>query len=462
MKKIFAILLIIAMIIPLAACGSNSGGVVDTSSEAGDGTQDAGGQDTSGGVTDDGDPTALTASLKVGDKIELGSYNGEAIAWTAVCEGVGTVLLISDKVIDRRPFNDEENCFDTWKDSDIRAYLNGEFMNTAFTEKERAVIAPAELRTSTFDWENYVTLTEETEDSVFLLSYTDYARYVAPLNDFKFGVPTQAVLDAKIYMADVEDSDTIKQACGWLLRDDGDRESTNVMEVYGYNGSISLFGTDKDYSSGIRPAMWVYTDKTLADGWKNGTAEISANKELDDKIASFKVGDTVTFGSALLGDFSLGTREITWKVLDETDDAFLLFAEDIIDRYRHGDSNDESLRWATSEVREMINSDEFLDRFFDPWERAKIRLTHVVTCPSTDIWGLEPGPETDDYLFLLDREELAKYFMTEAECVCSEAYWLRNPEFVAGWFNYVDGAGRLNAYEGDHYYGLRPAMWISK
>ncbi len=92
MKKRIALLLALVMILSLAACGGSGskGG-----SEGGSENSPAG--------------TGVTADTAVGDKITMGKLDGEALTWTAAGKGVGTVLLISDKVLMRREFTGEDN-----------------------------------------------------------------------------------------------------------------------------------------------------------------------------------------------------------------------------------------------------------------------------------------------------------------------------------------------------------------
>ncbi len=433
MKKTVALLLALLFILSLAACGGKN--------------EDPG----------------VTADTKPGDGVVMGKLDGEKLHWTAVGTGVGTVLLVADNVVAYRAYNEEGNRTATWKDSSVRAYLNGEFLTGAFTDAEREMIALTGADTATFDSKTYETVNETAEDSVFLLSFSEAARYISPLEGFRFGIPTQAAAEAGIRMADVSESDTVTKACSWALRDDGETFPQNCMIIEGYSGKLSAIGDTKTNPQGIRPAMWVYTDRALAENWKNGTAELPANEALDEKIASLRVGDALSFGSATLHSAELICREVTWKVLDVSEDAVLVWSDQPLGYYKMGAENDETLRWANSEARAYINSDEFINEYFDPWERAKIRTTHVVTCGSEPEWDLDGGEETDDMLFLLDREELNKYCPDEAtRGMKDDVYWLRSPDFAAGWFDCVIASGSVDQNTAAHYYGLRVAMWIEK
>ena len=66
--------------------------------------------------------------------------------------------------------------YPTWADSDIREWLNGQFLRSAFTEREQAVILRADI--STPDYEG-IEGGPDTRDRVFLLSRTEAAAYFA-------------------------------------------------------------------------------------------------------------------------------------------------------------------------------------------------------------------------------------------------------------------------------------------
>ena len=125
MKKRIALLLALVMILSLAACGGSGG----------KGGSEGGGEENGSAVG-----TGVSAETAVGDKITMGKLDGEALTWTAAGKGVGTVLLVSDKVLMRRAFTGEDHNSATWKDSELRAYLNGEFLDSVFTEEEKASI----------------------------------------------------------------------------------------------------------------------------------------------------------------------------------------------------------------------------------------------------------------------------------------------------------------------------------
>ena len=87
-------------------------------------------------------------------------------------------MIVCDSIIANKAYDNDDN---SYKDSDVRAWLNAEFYNTAFTDLQREIIL-----TTTVD--NSVSSTgtatnpyacEDTDDKIFLLSHkevtnTDY------------------------------------------------------------------------------------------------------------------------------------------------------------------------------------------------------------------------------------------------------------------------------------------------
>lgn len=107
--------------------------------------------DEDGSPKDTPSPTATPEwifdyKVKVGDKVELGSYpylsqnpeSSEKITWIVMERNDDKAILISEKVIEYLPF--DENGGDNWGDSSLRWWLNGEFYENTFTEKEKKYI----------------------------------------------------------------------------------------------------------------------------------------------------------------------------------------------------------------------------------------------------------------------------------------------------------------------------------
>lgn len=76
--------------------------------------------------------------------VELGTFYGNPISWITHPNSDGTITLISQNVLFTAPF-DESGDYGSnlWAESDIRKYLNGEFLE-CFTTEEKSIICQTE------------------------------------------------------------------------------------------------------------------------------------------------------------------------------------------------------------------------------------------------------------------------------------------------------------------------------
>jgi len=127
------------------------------------------------------------AALKPGDIIEFGSYeqdnitgNGpEPIEWQVLDVDGDEAFLLSVHSLDGKKFNETRKVPLSWPESDIRAWLNGDFMGSAFTEDEIAALVTVNTEPDS-----------ETEDLVFLLSEEELKQYF-PKEEERICEPTE-------------------------------------------------------------------------------------------------------------------------------------------------------------------------------------------------------------------------------------------------------------------------------
>ena len=118
------------------------------------------------------------SNYKKGEIIEYGSYpygeNGEKrpLEWVVIESTDKAALLITRNAIDTRPYKkklastDDERRYDcAWKNSDARSWLNEEFIFSAFSEEERAMIVPTKTEIDCLD-------------KAFYLSYNEFHSYM--------------------------------------------------------------------------------------------------------------------------------------------------------------------------------------------------------------------------------------------------------------------------------------------
>ena len=190
--------------------------------------------------------TSLSSSLQavyvnkeIGDRFEFGRYpqeaNGEEkpITWRVLERDQSSLLVISESGLDSKPFN-KEFVDITWADCTLRAWLNDEFINKAFCNRERSLIKTSKLVNNAGP---------STEDLLFSLSEDEAGRLFSGDNDRICKSTAYAIKNG---------ADTYNYNAWWWLRsrcDDGGR-AAGVSTV----GRIS--SGDVDYSSGcVRPAL---------------------------------------------------------------------------------------------------------------------------------------------------------------------------------------------------------------
>lgn len=110
--------------------------------------------------------------------------------------------------------------YPTWADSDIRGWLNGEFLQDAFTEQEQTIIQQTKLSTPSYEG---IDGGSDTWDKVFLLSRGEAADYFTGSAD-RLVKPTAY---ARAMGADVAGENG---CCWWWLRTPG---------TYSYDGTFT-------------------------------------------------------------------------------------------------------------------------------------------------------------------------------------------------------------------------------
>ena len=201
----------------------------------------------------------LSSKAKAGDTVYFGSYeqdgneeNGaELIEWLVIDEQDGKILLISRYGIEAKAFHDSsEEVY--WEGSSLRAWLNGEFMEKAFSDADQSDILQTTLMNSQFDTqddsERPAMEISKTRDRVFLLSEEELEQYFES-QDSRLCEPSTVVSNSGIKI--------LNGRCSWWLRSSNMKKDGTAQAVSGTNGNI------EDLSCGlvnvVRPAMWIRT-----------------------------------------------------------------------------------------------------------------------------------------------------------------------------------------------------------
>ena len=201
------------------------------------------------GVTDLG-------AAKAGDYVVFGSYeqdhntdNGkEPIEWLVLAREEDRLLVISRYALDSKQYNQGVNGV-TWETCTLRAWLNRDFLNAAFSADEQAMI-PTVTVPADKNPEYKTDPGNATQDKVFLLSFgeagvyfADYSRACSPT---AYAIARGAKTRYNGY-----------GSCMWWLRSPGTMQVSAASVRF--DGSIQHFNDYYAHKHGlaVRPAMWI-------------------------------------------------------------------------------------------------------------------------------------------------------------------------------------------------------------
>jgi len=194
-------------------------------------------------------------NAEVGSYIPFGVYeqdnnaaNGkEDVEWLVLDVKDGKALVISKHILDSKQYNRDFEVV-TWEDCSLRAWLNDDFINTAFSSGERAMI-PTVTSPADENPDYSSSPGNATQDQVFLLSIPEANAYFSSEQALQCASTDYAVARGVNVYRTTGNS-------WWWLRTSGciNRDAAGVY----HDGDIVEYGFNVDYVyGGIRPAMWI-------------------------------------------------------------------------------------------------------------------------------------------------------------------------------------------------------------
>ncbi len=194
-------------------------------------------------------------NAKVGDYVIFGVYeqdnnasNGkEEIEWLVLDVQDGKALVISKYALDCQQYNTSYTIV-TWETCILRNWLNNDFINTAFSDAQRARI-PTVTVSADKNPEYSTNPGNATQDKVFLLSITEANKYFS----FDSARQCEATAYAEAQGAYVSSSNG---NCWWWLRSPGNYQYCAAY-VY-YVGDVYEHGVSvRSSNTAVRPALWI-------------------------------------------------------------------------------------------------------------------------------------------------------------------------------------------------------------
>ena len=387
-------------------------------------------------------PAAPKGALKPGDAMRFGRYAQDgvgkplkAIDWIVLETNGTTAKLISKYVLGASKYDGFLGA-SRWEGSELRKYLNGTFLNEAFSKEERDRLVPMEV-TAAKNPKYSTNPGRATRDKVAVLSMQEAEQYLPQKAD-RVGMPTKIARERGV------DSGVKKEdSCYWWLRNPGGNRKLAAM--VDPEGEIGDFGyVVNAVSFGFRPVICL---------------------ELEKKPSGKR--RTVTFGQYMQEMSSPKKSPIEWMVLEEQTDRVLLLSRYGLATQPYSLSRS-SVSWGDCSLRYWLNS-LFLKDVFSQEEQLAILPVRP-----------EPGMEGTDWLFLLSKEEAGMYLASPKERECQPSlyaaargarshygltdWWLRTSRPAQQKAVYVDTAGGLDSTEWveNATLAVRPAMWVKK
>lgn len=202
----------------------------------------------------------------VGDTFYMGDYEQDAIAingkepleWVVIDKQDGKILVTTKKIIEVKPFDTTGNEELTWESSELREFLNGEFVDTTFSKSEQSRILSTTVTADSNPTYEEVNQGNDTEDKVFVLSIDEMQKYY----------PDELNRQAKltVYSMDGGMSDNETTDSYWLrtmgcnnrvaayVKENG--EILNIGVAVSVDSTLDKVSAE-DGGLGVRPVMWI-------------------------------------------------------------------------------------------------------------------------------------------------------------------------------------------------------------
>lgn len=199
------------------------------------------------------------------------SSEKEPIKWRVLSVDGNKALLMADKNLENKRFNDEWNWSVPWENCTLREWMNSDFKETAFAENEQAALI------------NH----SETGDSVFALSKPEMDAFNARLTENGFdSLAIDAVWKSSNtnYLNDcLQQAEIAEPNSGWWLRSNG---LFNFMAYFiNWGGGQDYRNVDeKDENGRTMARPCVYLDLSKIDCWSYAgtvSSDGTVNKSFD-------------------------------------------------------------------------------------------------------------------------------------------------------------------------------------
>ncbi len=427
-----------------------------------------------------------TDVIQAGDTITFGTWeqdnnlsNGtEPIEWIVLeVQGDRAFVLSRYGLVHARYVTNSNH--QTWANSTLRATLNQDFFNSAFTNEEKDAILTTHVDESSDQWDpNHPAtrrIADSTDDRIYILTYAEIIQYFPTAEERKCYcteyIRNHANRSDRLYAEG--------RTCWYWLRNPAYNNNAGVVD---WDGSIDTCYMHHPYGV-ARPCCCV---SLSALGF--APQELPAEEETPQEEETLSVGSIVTFGRYEQdNDVATGMEPIEWVILelDEEEGSAFLVSRYVLDHQPYN-SQMGNTEWETCSMRSWLNG-TFLNFAFTPAEQSLILLSDVDNGPYPDHPDFfTGGNNTQDKIYLLSYAEYVQYIQGEqlGRCVPT-AYAIsrgvvphentideNSRDTAAWWLRSVSRGHRLAAYCNSHGnewdeevsrsgYGVRPCCRVN-
>lgn len=220
---------------------------------------------------------APARTVSFGRYYQANSKEKTPIEWLALDETADRLLLITKDCIDEVPYN-ERAANVTWETCTLRKWMNGEFLNAAFSDEEKAAIIPTKLPAGK-DPRYSTNPGNDTTDRVFALNCAEVVKYM-PRDEDRQCVPTAYARSRGTYV-------NWSGNCAWWTRSPGaDNTQASYLSSHGTFGTAAHYVDDRVIAA--RPAVWVRRSFFDFDG--TAKREERSRQEIENVLYSVKPG----------------------------------------------------------------------------------------------------------------------------------------------------------------------------
>ena len=435
-------------------------------------------------AADDVEDVSTVANPRVSymtrDSFYFGSYwqedtNGDGVAdkkdektpirWQVLESTEYDAFIIADRVIDSMPYNSatEDDGACTWETSSIRAWLNDEFLDNAFTKEEQAIIKKTTVKdngNSSYSSDGG----NDTRDKIYLISHKE-------ILDTKYGFDKRFNFRDKVKVAKATDyalnKDGLQYSYYTYTLEPGKMNTYSDGACYWWGRTIGYYqcnaltinpeGSEWDTGNlmgvyqGVRPVMHIKI---------NELPESQLTDPVKVKIDGVK-WDRISFGT-------YNDKPLIWRVLKVDGNEAMLLSEDAVKKDRFDLNLDkyreyyDTAKWDTCTLRQWLNED-FYNEAFSNAEKDAILLTELENKGNSNT-GEAGCDNTFDHVYLLSSDDVTnesygfpketyvennyrKLLRPEGEDYHDWKWWLRSPGEK---YNtaFVQSSDRLDCFNG--------------